>query len=150
MEPVTDLGPLVDDDLELVLERYVPSDPSMTGVPVYHFRMQRVAPGQKLGGIVLRVGTSPYLVRYAGQLGYGVEEEFRGHHYAARACVLLLPLARRHGLDPLWITCDPANWASRRSSELAGGVLDGIVDIPPDTDMYRDGDRQTCRYRIDL
>ena len=149
MQSAVDPGRLVDDDLELVLERFVPADPTMDRVPVYHFRMQHLASGQKIGGIVLRVGSTPHLVRYAGQLGYGVEPEFRGHHYAARACVLLLPLARLHGLDPVWITCDPTNLASRRSCELAGAVLDGIVDVPRDTDMYREGERQKCLYRSD-
>ena len=36
---------------------------------------------------------------------------------------LLLPLARRHGLQTVWITCNPDNWASRRTCELAGAEL---------------------------
>jgi hypothetical protein len=30
---------------------------------------------------------------------------------------------------------------------LAGFELIEIVDLPPTTDMYRDGERQKCRYR---
>jgi len=48
------------------------------------------------------------------RLGYSVEPAHRGHHYAARAGRLLLLLARSHGMETLWITCNPDNWASRR------------------------------------
>ena len=87
---------------------------------------------------------------YGGHIGYGVLPRYRGHRYAARACKLLFPLARRHGLNPLWITCNPDNIASRRTCELAGGKLVEIVDLPEDIDMYQAGERQKCRYRFDL
>ena len=74
----------------------------------------------------------------------------RGHRYAARSVRLLLPLARAHGFTTLWITCNPDNWPSRRTCELAGGTLVEIVDLPPDNDMYLEGERQKCRYRFDL
>jgi predicted acetyltransferase len=63
---------------------------------------------------------------------------------------LLLPLARRHGMTWLTITCNPANIASRRSCELAGAQLIEIVDLPPTTELYARGERQVCRYRIEL
>jgi predicted acetyltransferase len=50
----------------------------------------------------------------------------------------------------VWITCDPDNIASRKTCELAGARLVEIVDLPEDTDMYREGMRQKCRYRIDV
>ena len=30
---------------------------------------------------------------------YGIEHEYRGHHYAARACKLVLPIDRSFRLD---------------------------------------------------
>jgi tagatose 1,6-diphosphate aldolase len=87
---------------------------------------------------------------YGGHLAYGVHTDFRGHHYASRACRLLLPLAKRHGMSELWITCNPDNLASRRTCELAGGIFIEIVGLPEDIDMYQEGERQKCRYRIDL
>ena len=103
-----------------------------------------------LGNIRLSVGSTPHLERYAGHIGYGVLPEHRGHHYAARAVRLLLPLAYKTGLDPLWITCDPENLASRKTLELAGAELVEIVDVPPDCIIYRKGHPQKCRYRIML
>src|SRR5262249_656495 len=116
--------------------------------PNYHFNM--VVAHQIAGYIALRVGNVPSIVLYAGHIGYRVESAFRGHHYAARSCKLLLPLARSHGLNPLWITSNPDNFASRRTCELAGAKLVEIVDLPVDNDMFLSGERQKCRYRIDL
>ncbi len=87
---------------------------------------------------------------FGGHIAYGVVPEHRGHNYAARACRLLLSLARGHGLKTLWITCDPDNLASRITCKLAGAELVEIVDLPEDTDMYQEGERQKCRYRLDL
>jgi len=145
-----DPGRLVDGDLELVLyERYW-GDPAQGKVPAYRFLMTRSHDGEELGSIELRVGNTENIMLYAGHVGYGVDPFHRGHHYAARAVRLLLPLARRHGLGPIWITCNPDNYASRRTCEMAGARLVEVVDLPPDSEMYRQGDRQKCRYRLEV
>lgn len=145
-----DPGPLRDLELELVLTRTAPFDPVRGYVPCYFFEMRHVLDGAPMGHINLRVGDTPYLVNCAGHIGYGVRAEYRGRRYAARSCRLLLPLARRHGLDPLWITTNPDNWPSRRTCEIIGAEYVETIDVPPDTEMYRLGDRQKCRYRLDL
>jgi predicted acetyltransferase len=145
-----DPGRLVDGDLALVLYEVYPGDARRDHVPAYRFRMMRAGQKQEVGRIELRVGNSDHIVLYAGHIGYRVLPLYRGHHYAARSCTLLIPLARRHGLNPLWITCNPDNYASRRTCELAGATLVEIVDLPEDTDMYQMGERQKCRYRLDL
>jgi tagatose 1,6-diphosphate aldolase len=139
---------LVDGELELHLVEHSPADPARNWVPAYRFEM-RVA-GQRVGTISLRVGDTAYIRRYAGHIGYGVDPEHRGHHYAARATRMLFPLARKHGMTTLWITCNPENVASRRTCERVGGELVDIVDLPVDSDMYREGERQKCRYRVRL
>lgn len=141
---------LVDQDLALVLVEKYPGDPLLNFVPAYRFKMTLVGQNDKIGRIELRVGNTNHIVMYAGHIGYNVEPEHRGHRYAARVCRLLFPLAQSHGIKALWITCNPDNIASRRTCELAGAELVEIVDLPEDTDMYREGERQKCRYRIDL
>lgn len=145
-----DPGRLIDDDLELILYERDPGNSARGWVPAYKFMMTHVGTGVRLGRIDLRIGSVPDIVLYAGHIGYAVEPAHRGHHYAARSCRLLLPLAARHGLNPLWITCNPDNYASRRTCELVGATFVEIVDLPRDNDMYREGERQKCRYRIDL
>ena len=146
-----DPGPLIDGELELVLVRCRPADAARGLVPQYDFEM-RVPnrSGAVAGGINFRAISTPSLELYGGHIGYGVHPAHRGHHYAARSVRLLLPLARAHGFTTLWITCNPDNRPSRRTCELAGGTLVEIVDLPPDNDMYVEGERQKCRYRFDL
>jgi tagatose 1,6-diphosphate aldolase len=140
---------MVDGDLQLVLTEEYQGNPDIGHVPAYKFAMTRGGK-QEIGYVELRIGHTDLIVRYAGHLGYRVDAAFRGHRYAARSCRLLLPLARRHGLDTLWITCDPDNSASRRTCELAGAVFVEIVDLPDHVDMFQSGERKKCRYRLDL
>jgi tagatose 1,6-diphosphate aldolase len=145
-----DPGRLIDGELELVLVEEYRGDAAKEYVPAYRFKMRLVGQGEDIGRIELRVGNTEHLIMYAGHIGYGVNPEHRGHRYAARACRLLLPLARSHGLRTIWITCNPDNAASRRTCELAGAEFVEIVALPEDTDMYQEGERRKCRYRLDL
>jgi len=128
-------------------------DPACDRVPAYHFWMRLRAHPRAItivGGIGLRVGHTPHVERYAGHIGYHVYPPYRGHHYAERACRLLLPLARRHGLREVWITCNPDNGPSRRTCERLGATLVEVVAVPPDDSLYQRGEREKCRYRVDL
>ncbi len=140
-------GELRDGDLRLELRERTPADPVRGWVPMYRYDM--VVGGRTVGRIDLRLRATDFLVRYGGLVGYGVDATHRGHRYAARALRMLAPVARAHGLVPLWITCNPDNLPSRRTCELAGAELVEIVDLPPGCDMYNEGERQKCRYRLD-
>jgi len=134
-------------DLELRLADY--SMHAFHRVPTYFFRMMSIDRNEEMGTINLRIGSNPHIERYAGHIGYGVHPAFRGHHYASRSLVLLLPFARSLGIDPLWITCDPDNGASRRSLEIAGAEFMEIVDVPEDCGIRKYGGKlHKCRYRL--
>jgi predicted acetyltransferase len=134
-------------DLELRLTDY--SQHAYHRVPTYFFRMMSVDRQEEMGIINLRLGSTPHLELYAGHIGYSVHAAYRGHHYAARSVKLLLPLARTFGIDPLWITCDPDNVASRRSLEIAGAEMIEIVDVPEDCGIRKYGGKaRKCRYRL--
>jgi predicted acetyltransferase len=134
-------------DLELRLADY--SVHTFHRVPTYFFQMMSINRAEELGTINLRIGSTPHLERYAGHIGYGVHSAHRGHHYAARSVVLLLPFARSLGFDPLWITCDPDNAASRRSLEIAGAEFFEIVEVPLDCGIRKYGGKvRKCRYRL--
>lgn len=145
-----DPGRLTDDDLELGLVEQYTGDPSINYAPAYKFKMALAGRDEEIGRIQLRISEANHIILYGGHVGFSVQPQHRGHRYAARACRLLFPLARSHGMETLWITCNPDNLASRRTCELAGGRLVEIVDLPEDTDMYQRGERQKYRYRIDL
>ncbi len=143
-----DPGVLRDGDLELKLVSFTTHEVHRT--PAYHFHMVHAVTGEELGNINLRVGSTRHLECFAGHIGYGVNEPHRGHRYAARSLCLLIPLARRLGLDPLWITCDPDNFASRRTLELAGAQFVEVVAVPEDSEIHRSGHPEKCRYRLSL
>lgn len=141
-------GALADGDLRLRLREWFPGDSTRGWVPAYRFDL--VAHGEVAGNIELRLGATPAMVRFGGQIGYAVERGHRGRRYAARALRQLFPLAVSHGMTELWITSNPENVASRRTCELAGAEFVDVVDLPVDSDMYAEGERQKCRYRIPL
>ena len=136
-----------DDDLRLVLDRIEVPNGSPGVVPAYRFHL--VADGARAGSISLRVGAGERLVRYAGQVGFSVEPAFRGRRLAGRSVRLVLPLAAAHGLNPVWLTCNPDNAASRRVMERLGATYIETVDLPPDYDRYVSrGERHKMRFRI--
>lgn len=141
---------LIDHELELILVEKYPGDFKIGYVPAYKFKMVFTGQTKEIGHIEFRAGNNPDLVMYGGHFAYGVNAEYRGQKYAARACRLLFPLARRHGLKELWITCNPDNIASARTAELTGAKLIEIVDLPEYSDMYQEGERRKCRYKIEL
>ena len=145
-----DPGELRDDEIILQLVDTQPEDPAKGWVPYYVFHILSSKTGRRAGEIHLRIGDTEHMRLYGGHVAYGVRPEYRGHHFAGRALRLLIPLAIGHGLSDLWITCNPENIASRRTCEFAGAELIEIVDLPPHVDMYEEGERQKCRYRLDL
>jgi predicted acetyltransferase len=139
-----------DGELELELVERRPGDSIRGYVPSYIFVMRNRFTRAVMGRINLRVGDNQDLWMYAGHVGYSVDRQFRGNHYAERSCRLLLPLARAHSFSELWITCNPENTASRRTLERLGAELVEIVDLPRENPMYLRGDRRKCRFRLRL
>lgn len=123
-------------------------------VPTYHFwmrlRPEYAPPVTIAGSISLRVGHTEEVEWYYGHIGYGVFPPARGQHYAERACRLLRDLARRHNLNPLWITTDPENGASRHTCERLGARLVEIVHVPWGHPLYSRGQKRKCRFCLEL
>ena len=158
-----DPGVLVDGDLRLRLHGTLQSDARRGIVPEYIFDMVRATgpdtiegpdkpdkPATVMGRLSLRIGNTEHIEKYAGHIGYSVDPPYRGRRLAARSCLLILPLARAHGINPLWITCNPENTASRRTCEIIGSTLVETVPIPPTDPLYRWDTKWKCRYRVDL
>ena len=139
---------LSDDEIRLVLEKTVDGDSEKGWVPAYHFAICS-REGIRMGSCDLSIGHNENLY-YGGNIGYRVEEAYRGNHYAGKACLLLFELARKHDLQYLIITCNPDNAASRKTCEYAGGKLLEIVPLPEDNDMRDAGETEKCIYRFEL
>jgi len=130
--------------------------PGSTGkhnrVPSYHFWMKLTGnhPVRIAGGLGLRISNCADVVQYVGHIGYNVHPPVRGMHLAERSCRLVLPIAKAHGLKQIWITCNPENIASRKTCERLGAIYVNTVPVPTDHELYARGDKEKCRYRIDL
>ena len=131
-----------------------PNDPIRGMLPAYQFWMRIPNTYHPVlpiaGSIALRISHTHDVEMYLGHIGYHVYPAMQGHHYARRAARLLFPLARMHNFTSLWITTNPDNMASRKTCEALGGRLIEIVPVPEDHALYRQGDREKCRYLITL
>ena len=139
---------LQNEEIKLVLEKTTDGNDEKEWVPAYHFAICNQA-GAKPGICDLRIGHNEKLY-YGGNIGYEVYQEFRGHHYAGKACLLLFELAKRHELNYVIITCNPDNYASRKTCEYAGGKLLEIAQLPKENDMRDNGETEKCIFRFDL
>ena len=101
--------------------------------------------GLSVGGIHLRLGWSlPYY--YAGQIGYWIDEPFRGKGFAAAACLSLFPLILLHGYKKIVIGTDENNLASHRVCEKIGAIFLETVNTPEWSGLFSEGQRRTSIY----
>lgn len=81
-----------------------------------------------LGFIALRHELNDFLLRQGGHIGYSVRPSARRRGVATAALRLMLTEAAARGIDPVLVTCEATNAASRRTIERCGGVLENQID----------------------
>lgn len=143
-----DIDDLKDNEIYLKLTKTCEAQPEKRWLPAYYFDIC-LLDGTSIGHCDLRIGHNDKTY-IGGNIGYGIDEEYRGHRYATKACKLLFKQAKKHDLDYLIITCVPDNIASARTCELAGGEFLEIADIPEDNEMYAEGKRAVRVYRFEM
>jgi ribosomal-protein-alanine N-acetyltransferase len=133
-----DIPDLTDGEIELYCIAKRPAIPEKKWVPAYDFEIRRN--GSRVGEINLRIGYTDGLY-YGGQIGYSVDEQHRGHGYAAKACRLLVPVIRAHGMKKVLITNNITNIASKRTCEKLGAKLIRVARLPEWHDLFKDGQK---------
>lgn len=84
----------------------------------------------KIGSIDLRL-TMNDMMFYYGSVGYHILEKYRGHSYAYEACLLIMDIAKTEYLQKeLIFTCNPDNYASKRTIEKLMPVYKGCYRVP--------------------
>ena len=136
---------LTDGEIDLRIEEKSPASDEKGYVPAYKYRITLHNSEDSIGNIDIRIGYNENTY-YGGHIGYGIDEAYRGKSYASKACRIIKQVAIAHGMDRLIITCNPDNWASRRTCEKAGLKLKEIADLPQHNEMYLEGERQKCIF----
>lgn len=140
---------LTDGEIDLRILKKQPVNEERGFVPAYIYVINLHGKSETIGEINLRIGNNEG-VFYGGHIGYAIVKEYRGNNYAAKACNLLKQVARAHEMNELFITCNPNNIPSQRTCEKLGATLFEVVDLPEYNDMYQEGERQKCRYKLVL
>lgn len=101
------------------------------GLPRGHVRNLQLygfAGGTLVGRLSIRLELKGTLVTLGGHIGYQVLEGHRRRGYGTEMLRQALPMCAELGLDPVLITCDLDNVASRKIIEANGGVYEKTVD----------------------
>ncbi len=106
-------------------------EPENGDLPFYWWDVILKSENKAIGKISLRLGEN-YHSYYNGNIGYEIDEEYRGHHYAFWACQMVLDIAEKHNLKKLYLSCDYDNVASYKTIERLGGAL--VEEVVPPTD----------------
>lgn len=142
-----DLDILSDNEIDLIISIKKPANEKLGYVPTYHYHIKKHGMNDVIGQIDIRIGHNSNTF-YGGNIGYGIEEDYRGNGYASKAVRLLIEVAKKHNMKKVIITCNPDNLASRKTAEIAGATLLEIVDLPTDNEMYKSGETHKCIYEI--
>ena len=103
-----------------------------------------------VGKIDLRIGMNDYLY-YLGQVGYFINEEYRGHNYSYKACKVLFDIAKqKYRMSDLIITCSPDNIASFKTLKKLNCQLIETVDVPQNHKLYWRHERVKCIFKVEL
>ncbi len=102
-----------------------------------------------IGRISMRIGNN-FHSYYNGNIGYEIEENFRGKNYALKACKLVLPIAKSHGMNEIFLTCEENNIPSYKTIEKLGGELVEITKPPKTYFAYRENMEKQRIYKLSM
>lgn len=133
-------------EVVLQLQEESPANDEKGYVPAFYYSIFSKQYNCIVGRCVLRVGHNENTF-YGGNIGYFVNEEFRGHRFAYYACLELFNLASEKGLSYVIITCNPQNTPSKKTCELLDGIFLGEYSIPATNEMILKGECSKLIYK---
>ncbi len=102
-----------------------------------------------IGKISMRIGSN-FNSYYNGNIGYEIEEKFRGNSYSFKACKLVIPIAKAHRMSEIILSCDDDNIASYKTIEKLGSELIEIIKPPEQYFAYRTNMKKQRIYRLHI
>jgi len=140
---------LRDKEIYLQLYKTANEDKEKEYLPAYYFKILKTDNDTEVGKCDLRIGYNDN-IKYGGNIGYEIYQQYRGNRLASKACKLLFLLAKKHQMDTVYITCSPENTASMKTCEYSGAEFVGIIDVPSSHDLFKTGQKKTCQYIIKI
>ncbi len=136
---------LTDGEINLKISGKYSGDKDM--LPFYYYDI--FLDDRFIGRISMRIGSN-FNSYYNGNIGYEIEEKFRGNKYAFKACKLILPIAKAHGMNEIILTCDEDNIPSYKTIEKLGGELVEITKPPETYFAYRENMKRQKIYKLHI
>ena len=118
-------------------------------IPYYYYAIILKEKDVEIGKISIRIGHNKHSY-YNGNIGFEINEGYRGNKYSLLAAKLVFPVAKYHGIDYLYISCDESNIASSKIIENLGANLVESVVPPIDYIFYYEGMGTQKIYKLDL
>ena len=141
-----DYNVLSDGEIDIIMHKKSNGDVLKGWLPEYKFQILLHDTDTVIGHINLRLGDSEKVINYIGHIGYGIDEKYRGNKFAAKACRIIKEVIKDHSMNKVIITCNPDNYASRKTCENIGAQFIEIINIPETSDAYAVNEIQKCRY----
>lgn len=118
-------------------------------LPFYYYDIYQKDSYEQIGKISIRIGHN-YHSYYNGHIGYEINENYRGNKYSLYASQLVIPIAKHHKLNYIYITCDQTNEASKKIIECLGGNLIEICKAPTDYFGWHENIAPYCIYQLNI
>lgn len=118
-------------------------------IPYYWYNIILRKTNEIIGQISLRIGKNMHSY-YNGNIGYFIEEPYRGHGYAYYAVQMLFPLSLAHLQDTLYISCNEKNIPSIKTILRLGGKYIETVLPPKEYIYYYEGMPRQNIYILSL
>lgn len=114
--------------IDLKFSEFVPAVPEKQYVDccIYDICLKD---GKAIGTISAKLGFNES-VFYIGNIGYSINEEYRGNGYAGEAVEVIKELFKNNGFDKVYITQNPENLASKRVCEKLNAKFLGVFELP--------------------
>ena len=118
-------------------------------IPYYYYSIILKKKNVEIGKISVRIGHNKHSY-YNGNLGYEINEEYRGNKHSLAAAKLVLQVAEFHKMQYLHVSCNESNIASATIIELLGAKLLEIVKPPKDYVFYNENMEKQTIYLLNL
>jgi predicted acetyltransferase len=110
---------------------------------ISHTTFWIVENGRYIGDIDVRHQLTENLKKVGGHIGYHVRPSERKKGYGKQALKMVIPYAKKLGIEKALVTCDSTNIGSRKIIESNGGILEN--EVPGEN-----GGPSKLRFWIDL